>query len=350
VGASPVTSQDVADKAGVSRTTVSLVLNEVPGAQISQQTRQRVIRVASELGYVPDAAAQALASRRSRIIGLILTRRTQHIISDAYITQTLDGLLEVAHQNDLRLMIDIIQPYHQEEAYWEMVRSKRIDGILLSGPRFDDKALNLLEKEGFPTVLIGQLPDSEFYCVDVDNCAAARTAVNHLINLGHSKIACIINAPASYSSATDRLKGYREAIESAGFDFIPDLIRYGDFDVESGYNQMRSLLQSGVSFSAVFVASDLVALGAKAAIREHGLGIPDDIAMVGFDDLPIAKYFSPPLTTIHLPAIELARQAGELLIRLLKNDHPKRRQIILDADLVIRESCGYSTKNKARSV
>lgn len=349
MGANQVTSQDVANKAGVSRTTVSLVLNDVAGAQISPQTRQRVIQVAKELAYVPDAAAQALASRRSRIIGLLLTRSTHHIISDAYITQTLDGLLEIAHQNDLRLLIDIIDPDHQEKAYWEMVRSKRIDGILLSGPRFDDKALNVLDKEGFPTVLIGQLPESEFYCVDVDNCAAAHTAVTHLIELGHSKIACIINAPVSYSSAVDRLRGYRLAIEESGLDFNPQLVRYGDFDVKSGYNHMKNLLESGVDFSAAFVASDTVALGAKAAIREYGLRIPDDIALVGFDDLPIAKYFSPPLTTMHLPAVELARKAGELLIKLLRSEHPKQRHVILDANLIIRESCGYSARSNERS-
>ena len=349
MGANQVTSQDVADKAGVSRTTVSLVLNDVAGAQISLQTRQRVIQVAKELAYVPDAAAQALASRRSRIIGLLLTRSTHHIISDAYITQTLEGLLEIAHQNDLRLLIDIIEPDHQEKAYWEMVRSKRIDGILLSGPRFDDKALNVLDKEGFPTVLIGQLPESEFYCVDVDNCAAARQAVTHLIELGHSKIACIINAPVSYSSAADRLRGYRIAIEASGLEFNPQLVRYGDFDVKSGYNQMKNLLESGADFSAAFVASDTVALGAKATIREYGLRIPDDIALVGFDDLPIAKYFSPPLTTMQLPAVELARKAGELLIELLKNKHPKQRHVILDANLIIRESCGYSARNKEKA-
>ena len=139
-----ITSQDVADRAGVSRTTVSLVLNNTPGAQIREVTRQRVLLAASELGYVPDAAAQALASRQSQIIGLILIRTPQQIASDAFLTQTLDGLLECIHQQGMRLLIDIVEPQHQKETYLQLVRAKRIDGILLSGPRYDDEALNRL--------------------------------------------------------------------------------------------------------------------------------------------------------------------------------------------------------------
>ena len=178
-----VTSKDVAKLAGVSRSTVSFVLNDVKGMKISNDTRIKVKGAADELGYVPDAAAQALASRRSRIIGLILTRKPHHIASDAFITQILDGVLEIVHKNDLRLLVDIVEPEHQEEAYTEMVRAKRIDGILLSGPRFDDDALMVLGEEGFPTVLIGQLPGPTFYSVDVDNFSAAvfYHVVGHMI-------------------------------------------------------------------------------------------------------------------------------------------------------------------------
>jgi LacI family transcriptional regulator len=338
-----VTSQDVADLAGVSRTTVSFVLNDVPNIKISQATRQRVLDAASELGYVPDAAAQALVSRRAKIIGLIFTRRPHQVASDAFITQVLEGLVESIHQHDMRLLIDIVEPEHQKEAYLNMIRSKRIDGILLSGPRLDDEALQPLAEEGFPAVLIGQLPGEKFCSVDIDNFAAAIQAVSHLIGLGHTRIACITNAPISYTAAADRLRGYKQALEEAGIPFDPNLVRYGNFDIESGYNQMCDLLDKGIPFHAAFVASDTVALGAKAALREHGLQIPRDVALVGFDDLPFAQYVDPPMTTVHLPITDLARQASETLIQLLDKEKPDCKGVLLDTHLVVRKSCGAYT-------
>ncbi len=335
-----VTSQDVADRAGVSRTTVSLVLNNVAGAHISEATRQRVRQAASDLNYVPDAAATALASRQSQIVGLILIRTPRQIASDAFLTQTLNGLIESIHQQGLRLLIDIVELEHQKETYLQLVRAKRIDGILLSGPRFDDEALNLLHKSAFPTVLLGQIPGSWFSFVDVDNIAAAKAAVAHLIKLGHTRIACITNAPLSYTAAQGRLYGYQQALENGGLSFDPDLVRYGNFDIESGYCQMRSLIEAGIRFSAAFVASDTLAYGAKAALRDHGLRVPQDIALVGFDDLSFSRYTDPPLTTIHLPAVDLAKQATDMLFQYMRGVEPELKQVILDTQLVVRDSCG----------
>jgi LacI family transcriptional regulator len=317
-----------------------LVLNNVPGAQIGEETRQKVLLAARKLGYVPDAAARALVSGRSQIIGLVLIRRPHHIAADGFLTQTLDGLMEDVHRFGLRLIIDIIEPEHQQEAYLNLVRSKHIDGIILSGPRFDDGALDALEKEGVPLVLIGQLPGSNFHSVDVDNFNASRMAVDHLICLGHSQIACITNASPFYTAAADRLAGYAQALTYAGLPYDETLVRFGDFDISSGYSQMQSLFESAAKFSAVFVASDEVAIGAKAAIFERNLSIPHDIALVGFDDLPIARYLVPPLTTVSVPAIKIARQASAMLINMLHGEEVKERQVILEAPLTIRESCG----------
>lgn len=338
--ANRVTSQDVADRAGVSRTTVSLVLNNAPNAQISQNTRQRVLDAINELNYVPDAAAKALASRQSQTIGLLLIRTPHQIASDTFLTQTLDALIQSIHHAGMRLLIDIIEPRHQKETYLHMVRAKRIDGILLSGPRYDDEALTALQEANFPTVLLGQIPGSWFSCVDVDNRAAAFTAVAHLLKLGHSRIACITNAPLTYTAAIERLQGYRHALEEAGIPYDESLVRYGEFDCESGYCQMSSLLESKVSFTAAFVASDTLAFGAQAALREHGLRVPQDVALVGMDNLPVARFTDPPLTTVHLPAIELARHAAEMLFQIMQEHQPEQRQVILDTHLVVRESCG----------
>jgi LacI family transcriptional regulator len=319
---------------------VSLVLNNVPGAQISQATRRRVLEAAQELNYVPDAAARALVSRQSQTIGLILIRTPQQIATDAFLTQTLNGLIESIRQQGLRLLIDIIDPEHQREAYLQMVRAKHIDGILLSGPQRDDLALQALHDSNFPTVLLGQVPESQFTFVDVDNRGAAREAVAHLIELGHQRIACITNAPLTYTASVERYNGYKQAIDTTGFQFNPDLVRYGDFDAASGYLQMKDLLESDARFSAAFVASDSLAYGAKAAIRERGLAVPRDIALVGFDDLPFSRFTDPPLTTVHLPAVELAHTAAEMLFTILRGNEPEQKQVILRTHLVVRESCG----------
>jgi DNA-binding LacI/PurR family transcriptional regulator len=337
-----VTSLDVAKRAGVSRTTVSIVLNDIQGFSIPDDTRQRVMQAALDLNYVPNAAAQALASRRSQIVGLILTRSPHHILSDVFLNQVLDGLIQTVHKHEMLLMIEIVEPQHQEQAYLQLIRAKRIDGLLLSGPRFDDQALLALEKDSFPTVLMGRLPGTGFPSIDVDNLSAACNAVDHLIGLGHRNIACITNAGISYTAASDRLNGYRQAIESAGITYNDALVRFGDFDPESGYKQMNSLLAAGSSISAVFVASDVVALGAKAAIRERGLRIPQDIAVVGFDDVPLARYLDPPLTTVRIPATELAIKAGEAVVQLINGNPPPHSTELLQTQLIVRESCGAS--------
>jgi LacI family transcriptional regulator len=335
-----VTSRDVAKQAGVSRTTVSLVLNNVQGVQISEETRGRVIETAHELGYVPNAAAQALASRRAQSIGLILTRNPHHIASDAFLNQILDGLITAAHEHSIRLLIDIVEVQHQQKAYRDLVRAKRIDGLILSGPRFDDDALLSLQQDRFPTVLMGQLPDTEFYSVDIDNFTASKQAVEHLVKLGHHRIACITNAALSYSAAADRMSGYREILTTHRISYDESLVRYGDFDPESGYQQMKDLLSLNKTPSAVFVASDVVAIGAKAAIVEKGLRIPEDIALVGFDDVPLARYLDPPLTTVRLPASELATRASQMLIQLINNETPAEKLVLLESQLIVRQSCG----------
>lgn len=343
MGAKRITSLDVARKAGVSRTTVSFVLNNVTGMQISDETRQRVLEAARDLGYVPDAAAQALASGRSKTIGLLLARRPHVIASDMFLTQIMEVLVREVTRQGMRLMLEVVEDYENSESYLKLVRSNSIDGVLYSGPRYGDEALNVLVRQGIPTVLMGALPDSQYCYVDVDNHTAAQKAVKHLIGLGHKQIACITNARQSYAAASDRLSGYQLALEQAGIPYDAALVRWGDFDPESGYAQMKQLLASGQTFSAVFVASDVVAFGAMAAIREAGLRIPQDIAMVGFDDVMLSRYVDPSLTTVHLPVIDLALRASEMVVQLIRGDQPEQRQVLLEATLQIRKSCGGQT-------
>ncbi len=333
-----VTSEDVARVAGVSRTTVSLVLNDVQGVSISPATRQRVLEAAHALGYVPNATAQALARRRTQAIGLVMTRSPHHIATDSFLPKIIAGLIEVIHAHNLRLLIEWVDEAHQAQTYYELARAKRIDGLILTTPRLNDAALRELEQSGLPTVLMGNVPGSNLCSVDVDNRAAAEKAVRYLIELGHRRIACITNAPLAYTAAPERLQGYLDALRSAAIEVDQDLIRFGDFDPQSGYAQMQSLLALGKRFSAAFIASDNVAIGAKAAIREAGLRVPDDISLMGFDDIPWAQYSDPPLTTVRLPALELAKSAGELLLKIMQGSTQVEKKI-LDVELVVRKSC-----------
>jgi LacI family transcriptional regulator len=340
LAAKRVTSLDVARRAGVSRTTVSFVLNAVAGMQISEETRQRVLDAARDLGYVPDAAAQALASGRSKTIGLLMARRQRVIASDMYLTQILEVLVREVNRQGMRLMLEVVEDYENRESYLKLVRSNSIDGILYSGPQYEDTALRSLIEHGVPTVLMGALPESPYYFVDVDNRAAAQRAVDYLIKLGHTCIGCITNAKLSYVAALDRLHGYEDALLNAGIPCDPNLVRYGDFDSESGYFQMTSLLNANPSLTAAFVASDVVAFGAMAAIRERGLTIPGDISLIGFDDVPVSRYVDPSLSTIQLPVVELARRASEMVVSLIHGEQPEQRQVLLDANLLVRKSSG----------
>jgi len=335
-----VTSQYVADLARVSRTTVSFVLNDNQRYTIRPETAERVRQAARELGYYPNASARALASNQTKTIGLIIPRDPEYIATDPFLPQILGGLLEVLKPNSQGLLIEGVDHDQQLETYLELTRAHHIDGMILMTPRLDDSGLKTLEEADIPVVLMGFIPGSSLHSVDIDNRAAARMALNHLIGLGHRKIACITNAAMPYTSATQRLEGYKQALLDAGLQYDDNLVREADFDLRSGYLQMKSLLESGCEFSAAFIASDNVALGAYSAIREAGLSIPDDLSIVGFDDIPLASFTQPALTTVKIPAYEIARQSYDLLRRLMKGDFPEEKAVSLPAELILRRSTG----------
>lgn len=335
-----VTSSDVARRAGVSRTTVSFVLNNVPGVRISEETRRRVLKAARELGYFPNAAARSLVTQKTRTIGLVLCQTPDQVFHDAFLPEVLHGISEVMRPAGYRVLVEPVEDVSRPNAYIDLVMEQRIDGLILSGPRSDDAELLQLREEGFPVVLLGQLPGTGFPSVDVDNVEGARIAVEHLISLGHTRIGIITNAPPQYTSSAHRLEGYRQALASHGIPFDENLVCYGNFTESSGYRAMNELLGVSEPPTAVFVASDLVAFGALAAIRDRGLLVPRDIAVVGFDDVRLARYVTPPLTTVRLPAYELGQTAAQILLNWLEKGKAPPRLTLLPTELVIRRSCG----------
>ena len=183
-----VTSSDVARRAGVSRTTVSFVLNNAPGVRISEETRRRVLKAARELGYFPNAAARSLVTQKTRTIGLVLCQTPDQVFHDAFLPEVLHGISEVMRPAGYRVLVEPVEDPTRPNAYIDLVMEQRIDGLILSGPRSDDAELPQLKEEGFPVVLLGQLPGAGFPSVDVDNVEGARIAVEHLISLGHTRI------------------------------------------------------------------------------------------------------------------------------------------------------------------
>jgi DNA-binding LacI/PurR family transcriptional regulator len=341
------TARDVAELAEVSRTTVSFVLNDVPGIRISDETRQRVLEAAKQLNYHPDATARRMVAGRTNVIGFVLRQSPDQVFADQFLPQVLNGLSHAAAAQNYHVLIEPIPPDSEPGAYLRLVRERHVDGIILSGPRFDDEELLSFHAEGWPLVMLGQLPNSDVMSVDIDNTSSAAVATHHLIALGHQRIAFITNAKQTYTAAMERLAGYRQALEAAGLRYDKTLVEFGDFTPKSGAAAMSRLLTLSPRPTAVFVASDTVALGALQAIRAEGLHVPAEIALVGFDDVPFSEFVEPPLTTVRVPAYGLGWGAADLLIRAINQEDINQRALLLDSMLIVRKSCGAGRQVQA---
>jgi LacI family transcriptional regulator len=263
--------------------------------------------------------------------------QAEHLKVDAYISQAIYGLNDICNQQGFRLLIESMDDIDQAGTFSSLVRSKKIDGLVAINSRMDDKQLYALVDEGFPTVLIGSVSHpSEYAVVHRDKVAHV---VKHLVSLGHRRIAHITLAPlADHSVSYDRLRRYRRVMEESGLE--AGLVGYGNYSAESGFMAMSQLLAKKPYPTAVFAANDTIAVGVMSAISKKGLRIPEDIAVVGYDDIPISAYTSPPLTTVRQSAVDAGKLAAEMLIQLLRGETPKERRVKLEAELIIRESCG----------
>lgn len=336
-------SHEVAKLAGVSRTTVSFVLNNVPGVKISEETRQRVLDAARELNYYPTAAARSLASGKTQRIGLILGEGQERLSADAFLPSFLQGVTTSLHQRGYLLMLQSAEDIPSHEAYVRLIREQHVDGLILSGPSSDDPLLVQLAEEQFPLILHGKLSEYDLPWVDVDNKAGAYQAVVHLIGLGHRRIGFVSNAPFSYAGARDRFAGYQQALSEHDIPLDEALVHMGAFLPETGRAAAKELLALAERPTAVFAASDVVAIGAMNAIQSAGLRIPDDLAVVGFDDIFLAAHTQPPLTTVRVPAYGLGWTAAEVLVSLIEEDEPVS-SVTLETELVIRDSCGAKSQ------
>src|SRR5258708_39026619 len=223
-----ITSKDIAKLAGVSRTTVSFVLNDAPGMRIPEETRQRVLAAARQLDYQPDEVARSMASGRRNLLGFVVRQSADQAFADHFLPQVLNGITRAADEQGYHTIFEPISPEDKRATYSQLIATRHVDGIVLSGPRSDDQELLRIHAAGAHIVMMGQVPNSDIPFVDVDNIGGARLATDHLISLGHHRIALITNAPPAYTASADRFTGYRQALEVAGPPFHPSLGQYGN--------------------------------------------------------------------------------------------------------------------------
>jgi len=259
---------------------------------------------------------------------------------DAFVPSMIYGLNEVCRARGYRLLMDSIHDPSDPDSYLELAKSNRIDGLIVINPREDDAALRKVIQSKFPLIVFGSFGHPRENSIGTKEGQASCRATRHLISLGHRRIAHISYAPLVYYPARNRFKGYRLALKTAKVRFDKRLFAEGDFTCESGYTAMKRILAADAGPTALFAGNDTLALGAMMAIREAGLSIPEDFAVVGYDDIPGAAFACPPLTTVRSHAFEQGSMVGEAIIALVDGKKIGRRQSVLPLELTIRESCG----------
>jgi len=332
-----ITIFDVAEEAGVSFSTVSRVVNNKD--HVSPEKRERVLRAMEKLGYVANEQARSLAGGASRVVGLLVD-----YLSTSYMDEFIRGVDSILEEENYDLVIYTTRRRKTKESMYVTRLTRGLaDGLLLILPRNTAAYLDTLHRRQFPHVLIDYGSDAQSSGHDVPSVSAtnfrgACDAVNYLLTLGHRRIGCI-TGDMVFDSARDRLEGYRATLQEHGIPFDPQLVCEGDFLQPSGYQSAHQLLSLPEPPTAIFASNDLMAFGAMEAARKRGLSLPDDLSIVGFDDIPQAAHMHPALTTVRQPVEEIGRSAARLLLKYIAQPTLEVEHIELSTELILRESC-----------
>lgn len=333
------TLEEVAALAGVSRATASRVVNG--DERVRADTRLAVNKAIRQLGYSPNRAARSLVTRRSDSIGLVIPEPTGRLFGDPFFPRLVRGITEVLSASDIQLVLLAPQSRADEERVGRYLLGGHVDGALLVSMHGDDPLPGTLAAGGIP-VVVGGRPHSDagqVSYVDMDNVNGARAAVRHLLDGGRRVIATV-TGPLDMAAAADRLQGYRDALAAAGMPADPDLTVAGDFDTETARQRTEELLTRRPDVDAVFAHSDAMAIGVLQALRRHRREVPADVAVVGFDDSPMAASADPPLSSVRQTIEEMGREMSRLLLRRIATGDPVGRRLILATELVVRASSG----------
>jgi DNA-binding LacI/PurR family transcriptional regulator len=334
------TIRDVAAHAGVSFKSVSNVVNDRP--YVSEDLRTRVQRAIDDLGYRPHSIARSLASRRSDHLGIVVRASATESHADPFLSQVLLGACAIAGAHGFGMLVQVLLSEEPIVRYADIFDHRQVDGVILFSPRIDDGP-DTDEKAAhdLPAVRIGRAAaGTNAMAVDGDDEQGAFTAVSHLAALGHKRIGMVANAAISYTVSATRIHGYKRALATHGLEGDDTLLTSGHFTVQSGYDGMARLLDLQEPPTAVFVSSDRMALGAMRAAADRGFHIPEDVAIVGYDDLFIGEFLTPRLTTVRAPIDAISSRATEMLIAAVRGQHVDPRQVIFPTELVVRQSCG----------
>lgn len=331
-----LTLEGVASLAGVSRATVSRVVNGSP--KVSPEVRREVEAAIERLGYVPNRAARSLVTRRSGSFGLVITEPTGRLFSDPFFPRVLRGISAELNARDLQLVLLMPNSPSDVQRTGDYLSAGHVDGAVLVSLHGADPLPARLSAAGIPLVLVGRpLRGVSASYVDVDNRQGARSAVEHLIATGRRAIATIAG-PQDMPAGIDRLTGYRDAIGEAFRVSDATLEATGDFTQESGARAMTRLLAKRPDLDGVFAASDLMAAGALSVLVASGRQVPDDVAIVGYDDSPVATSTQPQLSSVRQPIEEMGREVARLLIEAVEGTDRVQRRVILATELVKRAS------------
>jgi LacI family transcriptional regulator len=333
-----LTLEDIARLSGVSRSTVSRVINDEPN--VREGTRQKVLDVIHDINFQPNLAARGLAVGKTGVIGLLIPTTVAAIFTEPFFPLLIQGVSTACNACDYSMMLWLAEPEYERRTITRILYSGLVDGVIVSSAQINDTIIQSLADNNVPFVLIGRHPTIEHYSyVDVDNRVSAYQAVMHLLRLGRQRVA-MITGPQNTVPGIERYKGYQDALRERSLHLDPDLIIMGDFTEACGYAGMQRLLPHRPD--AVFAASDAMALGVIRAAREAGLQLPQDLAVIGFDDIPQASQAMPTLTTIRQTIQRLGTTAAETLIDMIETSAEPPRHLILPTELIIRESCGFN--------
>jgi LacI family transcriptional regulator len=328
------TIRDVAREAGVSIATVSRVFNN--SSLVSEDTAKRVRQAAAQFDYWPNSAAQSLTTNRSNTLGVLLP----DLFGEFY-SEVIRGIDSLARRESYQIMLSSSHADNEEILMAARSMLGHIDGLLMMAP--DDASADTVNRirRRIPLVLLNPATDSAQNCsISIDNFSGAREAVNHLLNLGHRRIAMVAGPPGN-GDANERLRGFTQALSDAGQDPEEAIVVQGDFREPSGFSAGIELMKCVPRPSAVFVANDSMAVGLLAALEGLGVDVPGDLAVVGFDDVDIAGYLRPPLTTVHIDAFALGQRAAQMMVNEIQSpEKGTNHHIKLPAVLKIRRSCG----------
>jgi len=329
-----VSVKDVAARAGVSFQTTSKVLNG--GGTVSETTRARILQVASDLGYVPNLQARSLVMQRTRTVGLVASDFSDHNLSRFIV-----GAEQEARRQGYGVLITSIEPEGSGTEYaLPALMERRVDGILLAAPQMEeDSGVAHVLDNTLPVVSLHHVPGGGVSTVGSDHELTGFLATDHLVAKGHRAIATITGRP-SRRVTQSRLRGYRRALEGAGLTFDDELVEDGNWEIGTARQATLELLKRRPRLTAIFAQNDNMAIGTLSALREQGKDVPNDCAVVGCDDIDIAAFTAPPLTTVHVPFYETGAQAMRLLIEMITTGSNAPRKVMLPVYLVARESSG----------